>query len=62
MEKEFSAHIRQDGRYTIIPEEPGRRDEDYCTGRFSSNVQYSVNGDPLKKGCDKKLRELICAI
>jgi len=60
MEKEFSANVPS-CKYKI-EDLPGRRDENFYTGKFSSNVQYSVNGDSLKKGCDKKSRELMCAI
>jgi len=61
MDKKFSANVPS-WKYQIDPNLSGRRDEDFYSGRFSSNVQYPVNGDPLKKGCNKKSRELICAI
>lgn len=61
MDKKFSANVPS-WKYQIDPNLPGRRDKDFYTGRFSSNVQYPVNGDPLKKGCDKKSRELMCPI
>jgi hypothetical protein len=61
MDKKFSANVPS-WKYKI-EDLPGRRDENFYTGRFSSNVQYPVNGNPLKKDCDKKeSRELKCAI
>ena len=63
MKDQFSAHMRHDGRYTIIPkEEPGRRNRLFYEGRFSSNMD-SVNDYPLKNDCDKKeSEELTCPI
>jgi hypothetical protein len=60
MGKEFSANVPS-WRYQI-EDLPGRRDENFYSGRFSSNM-YPVKDDTLKNGCDKKeSRELKCAI